>query len=128
MQLGRGVFFEDGIETAFSLKLLETIQCGGNPIIDARQDLVMSGRAEEGVAAEAFRWIGGLEDARTRDARWRLLIASLQYPSLVLRDGALMGLAALGDKRSLPYLSKALAKAENDILRTDIEALIQQLQ
>lgn len=128
MRLGHGVFFEDGVETVFSTILLETIRRGGNPIINALQNFVMAGRADEEVAAEAFRWIGGMDDARTYNARWQLLISALQYPSLALRDGALMGLAAMQDRRSLSYLRRALTKAENKSLRGDIEVLIRQLQ
>jgi hypothetical protein len=128
MQAGHGVLFEDGVETTFSLKLLEAIRSGGNEFIHAVENYVMSGRADDYVAAEAFRWIGAIDDEKTKEARWRLLIMAFQYPSMTLRDGALMGLAAMNDRRALPYLSKGLTVRENEPLRRDIAALINQLQ
>lgn len=128
MQLGHGTYFEDGIETAFSSKLLEAIRTGGSAFVEALHDFVMSGRADEEVAAEAFRWIGGMEDPRTHESRWRLLVSALRYPSLHLRDGAVMGLAAMGDRRSVAHLLKAFAAPWNHALAADIQRLVRLLQ
>ena len=128
MQLGHGIFFEDGVETLFSEKLVETMKKWGVPAVECLHNYVMSGRAEEEVAAEALRWVGGLRDVKTHEARWRFLIAALYFPSLALRDGALMGLAAMGEPRSLPFLERAQLLPANRPLRTDYEELIRQIQ
>lgn len=126
--LGREEDFQDGVTSRFSRELETTVRDRGVDCVLAIHAAMISGRVPPGLLAEAFRWIGSMEEPATQSARRWLLEEALGDKDLRIRDGAVLGLQALGDPLSRRSLAEALARERVDLLRRSMGALLLELE
>ena len=104
---GASEFFHDGVHSHFSRTLLKTLALHGKAAFRAIADYLFSGNAKPDVVSEALRWLADFEDASTLAQRWAILQRTLHDRSPRVRDGAILGFAALDDPRARPLLLEA---------------------
>ncbi|MCX6622639.1 MAG: HEAT repeat domain-containing protein [Acidobacteria bacterium] len=126
--LGASEFFCDGVYSQFSRSLLRLLAQHGKDAIRAIADYVFSGNPRPDVVSEALRWLSDLDDRETSSQRWAILQRTLRDPSPRVRDGAILGFAALNDTRALPVLLEAKNLEQIEELRALIEQVILQLE
>ena len=100
--------FEDGMETRFSRGMLAAIREHGSGAVEVMAYLIAYEKTTPEVASEALRWLGRCDDRETHRYRRWLLERSLTSASSVIRDGALIGLAALGDAHAVQPIRDAI--------------------
>ena len=122
----REELFEDGMESDFSQKLMRLILCSPHDALSELALLLESTEVSSEASAEALRWIGRLRDPESQPHRLWLLERSLGNPNPAIRDAAIVGLAALDDRRSKKYVAAALATESVPELREDLKQLLEQ--
>jgi hypothetical protein len=125
---GASEFFEDGMDSNFALELIDSVIVHGSTAIDAIAEYVFSPKANSDVGSEALRRLADVEDRRSLPARWGLLQRSLRHRSSRVRDGAILGFAALDDDRALDFLTKAEVEEQIPELRQLIKKVVEQLR
>ncbi|MEL6927131.1 MAG: HEAT repeat domain-containing protein [Cyanobacteria bacterium J06600_6] len=124
----REEFFEDGMESEFSNKLCSTILKYGSDAIEVITLLIVYGKVCPEVASESLRWLGRIEQPESYEFRRWLLERSLTLSSGIARDGAILGLASMDDKHSIPYLKEAIKDEPSAELKQDMEQVLEQLE
>ena len=97
------------------------------PGVERTTRLIAALHADE-ATGEAMRCLGESDDIPTRAARLWLLEGSLSHPAAKVRDGAAVGLCALGDPASLATLRVAAESESIPELREDIRQIIAELE
>ena len=120
--------FEDGFDSSLSVGLQRLVLKYGETALEIVSDLILEHRVAPEASAEALGCLGEMEDDATHEARRRLLEGSLRSSSHVTRDGAVVGLADLGDPRSIPALEAAAAREQYRLLRASMIELLEQLK
>jgi hypothetical protein len=120
-------FFQDGVHSYFSRRLLVLLAERGREAVQSIAIYLFSGQANPDVSSEALRWLAEFHDPATLSQRWSIFQRSLQDPSPRVRDGAILGFAALDDARALPVLADALSLEQITELRRLIEQVVDQL-
>jgi hypothetical protein len=120
--------FEDGIESDFSQRLLRMIETKGNMALLELDALLRSPSTPLTVSAEALRWLGQMRDRETHAYRRWILTDLLKAPSLLIRDGAIVGLLTLDDPSIKHSVRAALASEPSEQLRRDLSQLLDQLE
>ena len=128
VSLGFGEEFEDGMTTPFSIALETFMGWGGPRAVNEIARLHRTGTIPARILAEALRWLGQMRDFATAHARRLLLEECLDAASHYVRDGAVIGLSAMSDPRSLPALRKAAEEEAIPLLRADLQAAIKELE
>jgi hypothetical protein len=123
-ETARGEVFEYGAESSFSKDLVSIVQKYGNASILEIANLIIHGRVDLDVAHEALRWLGRVRDTDTHGFRLWLLKHCLSSSSAKVRDGAIQGLAFLGDLAGKPALAEAAQREKNIFLRTYMEKVV----
>jgi len=123
----RGEYFEDGVRSKFSNRLVSFMEEYGPPAVDAL-DRVMMGHEDSRVAAEALRWIPYVTERVAYAQRLHLLEVKLFDPSPLLRGAAISGLESLHDARAIGTLKTALEKERLPRLRGNIQEALQELE
>jgi hypothetical protein len=121
-------YFEDGMESQFSRELVSLIKKYGNAAIEVLAHVIVYEKCDVKVAAEALRWLGHIEHASSYRFRLWLLEKSLSYSSVLVRDGAVLGLSVLDDPAAIPSLEQALDREPSAALRADMQQVLAQLQ
>jgi len=121
-------YFEDGIESDFSRGLLRLIGEHGEKAVIELAFLILHDEVNAEIAAEALRWLGHIEDARSYPKRLWVLERSLFTPAARIRDGAILGLASLNDPHAIRYLRKAIDQEPLLELRSDMEQVLAQME
>ncbi|MEK7992330.1 MAG: HEAT repeat domain-containing protein [Planctomycetota bacterium] len=124
---GATEFFHDGVHSNFSRTLLKTLAQHGQVAFRAITEYLFSGSAKPDVVSEALRWLADFNDASTLSQRWAILQRTLRDRSPRVRDGAVLGFAALDDSRARPLLLEARNLEQIGELRTLIEQVVAQL-
>lgn len=127
-RMALGEDFEDGMSSRFSRELLEAVGEFGDPAMQEISYLILYNRTNQEVASETLRWLGRVSDIRTYGWRLWLLEKSLLSSSPVVRDGAVLGLASLGDPSAVTYLREAIAVEECKELREDMQQALRELE
>lgn len=127
LQASQSVHFEDGMESDFSKELVRLVRQYGKAAMGEIAAVVVDPVDAE-IAAEALRWIGRVDHPPSRQERLSLLERCLSSPSILVRDGAALGLAALDDPRALPSLQEAIDRETYPALREDLEQVRDQLR
>lgn len=120
--------FEDGFDSVLSLELQRLVLKHGDMTLEIISDLILENRAAPEAAAEALRCLGEMENETSHEARRRLLERSLACSSHVTRDGAVVGLSNLSDRRMIPALEAAAAREDYGLLRANMSELLAQLK
>lgn len=127
-QCSRYQVFEDGMESDFSRQLTFFILYYRHDALSELSSLLGSTAVAPEVSAEALRWIGRLHDPSTKPHRLWLLERTLSSGNPVIRDGAIVGLAALDDRRAIVYVARAIEVEPLPELRNDLIQLLKQLE
>jgi hypothetical protein len=124
---GASEFFHDGVQSAFSKGLLTIVAHRGRAALHAIADYLFSGERNPDVASEALRWLADFNDRATLAQRWSILQRTVRHRSARVRDGAILGFAALDDPRARPLLVEARNVEQIAELRRLIDNVLQQL-
>lgn len=125
---GASEFFHDGMHSNFSRTLLKTLAQHGQAAFRAIADYLFSGNVKPDVVSEALRWLADFNDASTFSQRWAILQRTLKDRSPRVRDGAILGFAALDDPRARPPLLEARNLEQIGELRALIDQVVAQLE
>ena len=124
---GSEELFIDGYSSTFSRRLLTLVEKHGRDAVRAITDHIFSGFAQPDVVSEALRWLSSFDDSSTLALRWFLLERTLRDPSSRVRDGSILGFAAMDDPRAIPQLDAARKREEVVELRNLIDKVRAQL-
>ena len=124
---GASEFFEDGMDSSFARELVLSVFEHGSATIDAIAEYLFSSTANSDVGSEALKRLADVEDRRSLASRWALLQRSLKHRSSRVRDGAILGFAALDDHRALDVLKSVETEETIPELRQLIQKVIEQL-
>jgi hypothetical protein len=119
--------FEFGMESTFLDKLCRQVRHYGSIAIEAMASIILSNKAKPHVIAEALRWLGDVNHRDSHSLRLRLLEEALRNESRWIRDGALLGLDAMGDKHAIAHLNFAAEVESIAELRKDMKDVITRL-
>jgi HEAT repeats len=119
---------EDGMTASLGEKISNLIRFHGSKAIKQLKDLLTSNDLSPSVASHTLRWLGRIKDSASFDSRLRLLCESLRSKSPVIRDGASLGLAALGSPKAISFLQDAIDQEKLPGLRADMEQVLRELQ
>jgi len=120
--------FEDGVESDFSRRLVRLIEAKGNIALLELNALSRSPNTPANVSAEALRWIGQMRHSETHAYRRWILADLLKAPSILIRDGAIVGLLNLDDPSIKHSVQAALDSERSEQLREDLSQLLNQLE
>jgi len=120
--------FENGMISSFSRRLCSTIDRHGNAAMEIISYLFLYKNVNPEVLSEALRWLGRIDQVESHSYRLWLLERSLESPSIFVRDGAILGIAALDDPYAMPALCKAIEKESCEELRQNMQAVLEQLE
>jgi hypothetical protein len=125
---GASEFFRDGMHSNFSRRLLALLARHGQAAFRAIETYLFTSSPKPDVVSESLRWLADFNDAATLPQRWNILQRTLKNPSPRVRDGAILGFAALDDPRAQPVLMEARNVEQISALRSLIDQVIAQLQ
>jgi len=120
-------FFQDGMHTAFSHGLLAFLALHGRSAFQAIAEYLAGEDPNPDVVSEALRWLGDFGDEATLRERWSLLQQMLRHRSPRVRDGAILGFAAMDHPRSKPVLVRARDVEHIAELQQLLQQVIEQL-
>ncbi|MCU1334528.1 MAG: hypothetical protein JWO19_109 [Bryobacterales bacterium] len=120
-------FFQDGVESEFSRKLLQMLHRHGRDALEAIAEYLFSAKASPDVASETLRRVADVSDESTLSRRWQILKDSLRSQSPRVRDGAILGFATLDDPRATSLLSEARTAERVHELQVLIDQVLTQL-
>lgn len=120
--------FEDGMDSVFSRRLVNFMERYSRLGIDILCDLLILERVNAEVSGEALRHVGYLEHTPTRIPRRRLLEHCLFGSSARIRDGAILGIAAIDDPNAIPSVIRAIERETIPELKRDMTAVLEQLR
>lgn len=124
---GASQFFEDGVHSAFSRSLLLMLAEHGRMAFMAIAEYLFSANVKPDIVSEALRWLADFSDPGTLVECWSILQRTLRDRSPRVRDGAILGFAALDDPRARPLLFEARHVEQIAELRRLIDQVIEQL-
>lgn len=127
-RMAAGEDFEDGMSSRFSRELIEAVVEFGCRAMQEISYLVLYNQVNQEVASEALRWLGRLFDSRTYGWRLWLLEKSLRSSSPLIRDGAVLGLASIGDPSAVTCFREAIAVEQYEELREDMQRALGELE
>lgn len=123
-----GTAFQDGIYSKFSTELCKLIENYGNELIHTLRELIITNKLDLELISESLRWIGDIDDDMTKDERLKLLTFCLKHESLIVRDGAMIGLDIMGDSISISYIRDAMEKEDNSFLKKYMSEVLKDLE
>lgn len=124
----RSLTFEDGMENDFSRELVHLVRQYGKTAMAVITSLTVNDNVNAEVAAETLRWLGRVDHPLSHHDRLWLLERSLFSTSVLVRDGAALGLASLDDPHAIPYLRQAIDHEKYASLREDLKQVHYQLE
>lgn len=124
---GAAEFFADGMYSHFSRSLMAILTRYGRAALKAIAEYVFSGSGRADVVSEALRWLADFNDPGTLPQRWAILQHTLKSHSPRVRDGAILGFAALDDARARALLLEAQNSEPVPELRRLIQQVVDQL-
>lgn len=124
----RHEIFEDGVDSDFSRRLMHIIETEGNIALLELNALLRAPNTPSTVAAEALRWLGQMHHRETHAYRRWILADLLRAPSVLVRDGAIVGLLNLDDPSVKHVVQAALELETSEQLREDLRQLLEQLE
>ena len=124
---GSGEFFLDGMRSAFSNRLLALVGRYHRAAFYAIAEYLFSAETDPDVVSEALRWLADFNDPSTFAQRWAILQHTIRDRSPRVRDGAILGFAALDDPRARPVLTASRDVEQIAELQRLIDKVIRQL-
>jgi hypothetical protein len=129
-QMFRGALYEmfdEGMESDFSRRLVEVIGRFGESAVLEIAAFLSDALTPAHVAAEALRWLGLIRDSKTHAIRRWVLCDSLTARSVLIRDGAIVGLTYLNDPSTRKFVELAQGSEKSQDLQADMAQLVDQL-
>jgi hypothetical protein len=123
----RAVDFEDGVHSEFSRELVRLIEVLGNSAVEVIASIIIGGKANPAVSAEALKWISHVDQPGSYAFRLWLLEKSLESPFVNIRDAALLGIASVDDQHSISAINHAISRETCPELREDLIQVLKQL-
>ena len=120
--------FEDGMTSAFEIKLHELVLSFGIAVLEHLHDIIKDSICSINVAAEILRILGNIGDAQTHPYRKWLMEKYLRHPSYYVRDGAIVGLLHLDDPSSISVVEAVIENESSPVLKKDMLQLVHQLK
>jgi hypothetical protein len=121
--------FEDGMENLFLTELGLLIKEHKSKAIEHITRIILHEKSTPEISGESLRLLGRIEDEESYEfRRWLLEQSLLNLSSLRVKDGAILGLASMDDKRTIPKLISAINKEKNIELKKDMELVLKQLE
>jgi hypothetical protein len=124
---GASEFFQDGMYSHFSRSLMAILAQYGRAALRAIAEYVFSGSGNADVISEALRWLADFQDPATLSQRWAILERTIKDDSPRVRDGAILGFAALDDPRARKLLLESQKSEPVPELRRLIQQVVDQL-
>lgn len=125
----KGQYFEDGMDSSFSITLIRVITQYGDSAINELAYLILREMVDDEVASEALRQLGQMDHpASYYSRRWLLEKSLLECSSAMVRDGALLGIALLDDRHAIPSVQRALQQEQCQELHESIQQVLEQLE
>ena len=125
----KGQYFEDGMDSPFSIDLIRIIKQYGDYAINELAYLILREMVDDEVASEALRQLGHMNHpASYHSRRWLLEKSLLACSSAMVRDGALLGIVLLDDRHTIPYVQRALQQEQCQELYESIQQVLEQLE
>lgn len=120
--------FEEGMENDFVYELKSYVLKYGTRTMHSIARVLDKNIISPQLAFEAVRSLGYI--IHPESYRWRLFLLEkcLNNESRWIRDAAALGLSALKDPHSIPYLSEAIRKEPIEELRLDMEMVLIRLR
>jgi hypothetical protein len=112
---------DDGMTLQLGAQIATCLNDFGDPALEDFARLALRGTAPPAALSHAMRWIARLSDPSSAPERVLMLARSLEAPSDVVRDGAALGLVALGDPAAIFALDAAIDRETNTSLRKDLQ-------
>lgn len=119
---------EDGMTAGLGQSIHTFVERFGSEAIDAIAGILSSEHLSPELVSHTLRWLGRNEHPGSFRARLWLLRRCLRSRSPMVRDGAALGLAALGSPLALPSLEAALGRETHRGLRRDLERVVEHLK
>lgn len=119
--------FEDGVESAFTKGLRSFLDTYSMVAVSAIGNAKVAGKIPDSIAAEMARFLGDVDHSATRAQRFQLLSRWLSDQSVIVRDGAAIGLGYFGGHVALDRLRVAYDDEQVAIMRDDLRDLIEAL-
>jgi len=123
-----GEYFEDGVESNFTLQMRRFVSRAGQDAATVILRLLSSDMKAPNVWGEAMRWIGRAEGEMPKSDRVAILEKGLSSSNHLVRDGAILGFASMDDPNTIPILEGALSTEVFPGLRRDISTVIAELR
>ena len=109
-------------------ELTRYFQAHGCSGVEVMHVYLMAGKANEDAAFDLLRGLGRVEHSKTHKARRWILTRALGFRSSKLREGALLGIAAMDDPLSTAPLRLAWSKETHHRLRRFMQQVLMQLE
>lgn len=119
---------EDGMTADLGNNLTSLVRRFGERAVVAIGAVTSSGKVAPEVISHVLRWLGRMQDPRSFQLRFWLLKRDLISHSPVVRDGAALGLAALGSPLAIAALREAIERERLRGLRRDLQQVLEQLE
>lgn len=123
-----GEYFEDGVESNFTLQLRYFVRRAGQDAAAIILKLLSSDMKAPNVWGEAMRWIGRAEGEMPKSGRVAILEKGLSSSHHLIRDGAILGFASMDDPDTIPILEGAMSTEVFPGLRRDMSTVIDELR
>jgi hypothetical protein len=120
-------FFQDGMSSPFSQSLLSMLALHGQDALREIADYMFTVKAKPDVVSETLRQIADHGDRSNLAQRWHILERTLKDNSPRVRDGAILGFAALDDPGAQGLLLEARTRENIHELRVLIDQVVAQL-
>ncbi len=128
-RVASGEDFEDGMDNSFAQYVQTTVMRFGDIALSEIAHFALHEEADPEVAAEALRTLGDFEHKVTYAyRRWLLEKALTTCSSLIVRDGANVGLAYMNDPHAIPYIQMAFQEATSELFRQVLAQTLAQLE
>jgi hypothetical protein len=127
--LARQEWFEDGVESRLYRALSTLLYSYGDTAVAAIETFLDAPTSNTESVVEVAQWLGEADHEASHHYRRTLLEkVLLRTPSIRLRHGAAVGLAALDDPSSLGAVIEARDRERNRRLRRYLELVADQLE
>jgi len=121
--------FDDELEgIEFKSEFTRLLRQGGKTALHIIKKIIDTESANPEALSSALEVIGEYSDPETYEERFRLMVSALKSTSRWIRDGASIGLAALGDIRALEFIEKAISAEPVSDLKEDLEGVLAYLR
>jgi hypothetical protein len=125
----QGEIFEDGMESRFSNQVESFIKRHSIYGVEVLTQLITQEKVNLENIGEALRWLGRLLDKESYEfRRWLLEDRAVHSSSIYVKDGAILGLASMDDKKSIGALIIAIENEKCIELKKDMELVLKQLE